>query len=160
MVPIARSITTLPAADEHLLGDGNIEGDKNLFEQGLEAIKTRYCAEYANLGEDTKRDFSNHVVSGFKLFNNLDQQAEDKFTILLNPYAFSRITLEEWCQAAERFMIMQDKGTSDWKARVLIIQKLDDWSTRGNWRAVNVLEPLTHRQFRYLASVEFAPNKQ
>jgi hypothetical protein len=78
----------------------------------------------------------------------------------LNPYAFTRITLEDWCIAAERFMIKQTLGVSKWKGRVVIIQKLDDWSTRSNWRTVNVLAPLTLRRYNYLTSVEFSPNKQ
>ncbi len=99
-------------------------------------------------------------MAGHKLFNNLDQDSDSNVTILLNPYSFTRITLEEWCIAAERFMIKQAKGTARWKSRVLIIQKLNDWSSRTNWRAVNVLLPLTFRQYNYLTSVEFSTNKQ
>ena len=140
-------ITTLPAADEHLLGDGKIEGEDNLFEQGIDAIKTRYETDYELLDAETKLDRANHVVAGHKLFNNLDQDSDSNLTILLSPYSFTRITLEEWCIAAERFMIKQAKGTARWKSRVLIIQKLDDWSSRTNWRVVNVLLPLTFRQY-------------
>ena len=153
-------ITTLPASDEHLLGDGKIEGEDNLFEQGIDAIKARYANEYSLLSDEAKGDRKNHVVTGHKLFNNLEQDSNNNLTILLNPYAFTRITLEEWCIAAERFMIKQAKGTSRWSCRVLIIQKLDDWSSRSNWRAVNVLLPLTYRQYNFLTSVEFSTNKQ
>jgi hypothetical protein len=153
-------ITSLPAADEHLLGDGKIEGEDNLFEQGLDAIKIRYGALYDLLDAETKMDSSNHIVAGHKLFKNLDNDSDFSITVLLNPYAFARITLEEWCIAAERFMIKQTLGTSRWKCRVLIIQKLDDWSSKTNWRAVNVLLPLTFRQYKYLTSVEFSTNKQ
>ena len=153
-------VTTLPAADEHLLGDGKIEGEDNLFEQGIDAIKIKFIAEYELLDSATKLDSTNHIVAGYKLFRNLDQDSDSSLTVLLNPYAFTRISLEEWCIAAERFMIKQAMGISRWKSRVLIIQKLDDWSSRANWRAVNVLLPLTFRQYNYLTSVEFSTNKQ
>ena len=124
--------------------DGKIEGEENLFEQAINAIKARYDLEFGMLGDDAKKDLEDPTVVGFKLFNNMDKVNSDILTILLNPYAFSRITLEEWCVAAERFMIKQTKGTTKWKCRVTIIQKLDDWSTRSNWRSVNVLLPLPH----------------
>ena len=143
-----------------MLGDGEIEGEDNLFEQGIDAIKARYVDDYSLLSDETKADRKNHVVTGHKLFNNLEQDSNNNLTILLNPYAFTRITLKEWCIAAERFMIQQAKGTSRWACRVLIIQKLDDWSSRSNWRAVNVLLPLTYRQYNFLTSVEFSTNTQ
>ena len=102
-------ITSLPASFEHLLGNGKIEGEENLFEQGINAIKCRYNTEFGLLGDEAKKDLEDPTVIGFKLFNNMDKAYPDALTILLNPYAFSRSTLEEWCVAAERFMIKQTK---------------------------------------------------
>ena len=78
-------ITSLPASYEHLLGDGKIEGEENLFEQGINAIKDRYDIEFGMLGDDAKKDLEDPTVIGFKLFNNMDEANPDILTILLNP---------------------------------------------------------------------------